>query len=465
MKAFTYIFSILLISLIYSCKDSPSVPEETVEVDLTESEFDISDWTESTHGKSADPDFSTVFPDNKVNRFDIVISENNWDAMLTDMEQNYGSFGSSGGRPVMGASSSGPVYVPSSVFFNGKEWYKVGVRFKGNSSLQSSWGQGIWKLPLRINFDKFEDEYPQIDNQRFYGFKELSLSSNYDDKSLIRERVVPAVFRDFGVPAAHTAFYRIYIDFGNGPVYFGLYTAVEVVDDTVLEEQFDSDEGNCYKPEGASASFASNTFSSADFEKKTNEDSDWSDIQQLFSVLNSSDRTSSPSQWRNSLEDIFDTDIFLRWLAVNITVQNWDTYGRMTHNYYLYNNPENNKLTWIPWDNNEALQYGKQGGALSVSCSEVGSSWPLIRYILDDEIYKAKYDTYLNQVINGPFEPTKMIEKYQQYHDLISEYVIGADGEQVGHTFLTSDGDFESALSQLISHVNSRYSMVQNYLD
>lgn len=58
-------------------------------------------------------------------------------------------------------------------------------------------------------------------------------------------------------------------------------------------------------------------------------------------------------------------------------MQNWDTYGRMTHNYYLYNNPESGKLEWIPWDNNEALQDGKMGGALSLSLSEVGVNWPL----------------------------------------------------------------------------------------
>ena len=39
--------------------------------------------------------------------------------------------------------------------------------------------------------------------------------------------------------------------------------------------------------------------------------------------------------WRANLETVFDTDVFLKYLAVNTVVQNWDTYGRMTHNYYL----------------------------------------------------------------------------------------------------------------------------------
>jgi len=34
------------------------------------------------------------------------------------------------------------------------------------------------KYPFRLNFDKFEDDYPEIDNQRFYGFDELIFNNN-----------------------------------------------------------------------------------------------------------------------------------------------------------------------------------------------------------------------------------------------------------------------------------------------
>ena len=34
-----------------------------------------------------------------------------------------------------------------------------------------------------------------------------------------------------------------------------------------------------------------------------------------------------------------DVDLFLRWLAVNSTIGNWDAYGAMAHNYYLYGDP------------------------------------------------------------------------------------------------------------------------------
>ena len=45
----------------------------------------------------------------------------------------------------------------------------------------------------------------------------------------------------------------------------------------------------------------------------------------------------------------------------------------MTHNYFLYNDPDTGKLNWIPWDNNEALLNGKQGGASSLDFANLAS--------------------------------------------------------------------------------------------
>ena len=45
----------------------------------------------------------------------------------------------------------------------------------------------------------------------------------------------------------------------------------------------------------------------------------------------------------------------LTHLALNQAMVNWDTYGRMTHNYYLYSDPSDDRFTWIPWDLNEAI--------------------------------------------------------------------------------------------------------------
>ncbi|WP_159023291.1 CotH kinase family protein [Formosa sp. L2A11] len=463
-------FIALQLAFMYSCSsdssssdDSETLEDDSVEIVFDDTDFETTDWTEETHSKSADPDFDEVFEDEAVKRIDLVITEDRWNSMLEDMTSLYGTFGSRSNSS-LNDSDEDPIFVPGEVFYNGIEWYRVGIRFKGNSSLQSSWSAGILKLSFKLDFDEFEDDYPQIDNQRFYGFKKLSLKNNYEDNSMLREKVAADVFRDAGLAMSHTAFYTVYVDHGDGPEYFGVYTLVEEVDDTVIDTQFSDNDGNLYKPDGDGASFAEGSYSEDDLVKKTNEDdADFTDVEELYAALNADNRTTDPEAWRAELESILDTDTFLKYLAVNTVIQNWDTYGRMTHNYYLYNNPDTERLSWIPWDNNEALQDGNGQGAVSIDFSDVSSSsWPLIGYLYADETYKAQYDEYVQETIDDYFSVSKMQSKYATYSSLIEPY---ATTEMDGYTFLSSSSDFQTAVSQLNSHVSERASIASSYLN
>lgn len=460
LKIITYI--LLILSLI-SCRsedilssddgDNDGEEYDSTLVDITNFE----DWSTLTHSNAADPDFSTVFPQTEVLRFDITIPSSYWSAMWSDLGANISSRG--GGAADIDFT---PIWVPCTFSFDDTDWYQVGIRFKGNSSLQSAYQSGNKKLSLKLDFDEFEDDYPALKNQRFYGFKQLNLNNNFDDASLMREKVGADLFREFGLASANTNFCTVYIDYGSGPQYFGVYTLVEEVDNTVITTQFTDGSGNLYKPDGDAASFASGSYDEGEFEIKTNEDScDYSDVRALYDALHSSTRTSDVEAWKTELESVLDVDGYLKWLAANIVIQNWDTYGRMTHNYFLYNNPENSLLTWIPWDNNEAFQYGKQSGALGISLSSVSSSWPLISYLDDIDEYKEIYKAYLQQFIDEVFIPSDMISTYTSYYNLLKEY---AYAEKSGYTYIYSDSYFDSAVSTLKTHVQTRNDVVDNYL-
>jgi len=309
-----------------------------------------------------------------------------------------------------------------------------------------------------LDFDEFEDVYEEIEDQRFYGFKQLSFSSNFKDDSYLHEKVAADIFREAGVPAAQTAFYEVYVDYGDGPIYFGLYTMVEVIDDTVIETQFEDDSGNVYKPSGKGATFSIGSFSEESFDKETNqEEADYSDILALYAALHDETRFSDPQAWRSGLEEIFDMSGFLNYLAVNSVIQNWDTYGVMSHNYYLYHDPATDLLTWIPWDNNEAMQSGNRRGDMSIDLDEVSEQWPLIRFLLNDPIYHTQYVDNVENVINGAFFPQTIITRFQELHDLIQPYVIGSQGESNAYSNISSESAFENSLQTLIQHVNGRY--------
>lgn len=463
-----WIIRILCLSaLVYSCRDI-DVEEEIEElIEAGSDSIDTSlysDWTEATHGADASLDYDEVFNQTKVLRFDITIDEDDWADMYSDLAANIGSSNTRPGARAVSTLTSDydPIWVPCDIEYEGRQWYQVGIRFKGNSSLQTAYQSGNGKLSLKLDFDEFEDDNPGLSNQRFYGFRQLNLNNNYNDASLMREKMGADLFRAFGLPAAQTAFCVVYVDFGNGPQYFGVYTIVEEVDDTVLETQFADGTGNLYKPDGDAASFANGTYDITEMYLKTNEDSaTYSDVEALYEAINSSLRTSDVDAWKAQLESVLDVDHFLKWLAANIVIQNWDTYGIMTHNYYLYNSSESNLMTWIPWDNNEAFQTGKQGGALSFALSEVSSSWPLISYITADSDYKAIYESYLQKFVDEVYIYDELSAKYDEYYALLKDY---AYAEESGYTYISRDSYFDSAVETLKSHITSRNSAVSSYL-
>lgn len=428
------------------------------------------DWSTESHSNDADPNYTVVFPQDKVNTLEISMTKETWQEIRTDMISVKGSdFGvggtqqggggimpGGGGVPGGVNSTTEPKYVSVTLKFNGKTWNNVGFRLKGNSSLTSIWRGGIYKLPFRMQFDEFEDKYPEIKNQRLYGFKEVSMSPAFKDNSLIREKVAADIFRMAGIPAAQTAFYKVYINFGDGLKYCGVYTMIEAIEDTMLKSQFGEEKGNLYKPESTFQNF-----SQAQFEKKNNEETpDWSDVQATITALNASTRTSNPTLWRENLEKVLNVDHFVKWLAVNTTLVSWDTYGAMAHNHYLYNH-SSKKLLWIPWDNNEALT---SQARVQLSLAGVATNWPLINYIANDPVYYAKYKAYVKDFNDNVFTTSKMNEIFDKATTLITPYVNGTEKEVAPYSNLTNASSFTAALPVLKQHVVSRNQAVTTFL-
>mgnify|MGYP001163335976 CR=1 FL=1 len=232
-----YFGIVLLIIIGFGCQKQNT---DEVSTDATAAN---PDWTETSHSNDAEPDYAIVFPQEKVNTIEITLGKAIWEKIKTDMvAKGKGTFGDGGnagggGNPAggpggnpggggPGGNAGGvpdfgdePEYFESTIKFNGKTWNNVGFRLKGNSTLSSTWKSGVYKLPFRLKFDEFEDQYPEIKNQRLYGFKDLSFSAAVKDNSLIREKVTADIFRMAGIPAAQTAFYKIYIYFTHQKVF------------------------------------------------------------------------------------------------------------------------------------------------------------------------------------------------------------------------------------------------------
>jgi spore coat protein H len=484
------LLSLLLVTILLGTLGAGCAPAQSAQSAATSAPRGSTN-SAGSHGKTSDPNYEVVFPQESVNRMEITLTRQAWSALQEEMSKQFGQQGSqsSQGRGNRGGNNPGRApggngqgpggggglnfgdtsYVSSTIQFNGETWNSVGFRYSGNSTLANSWRSGTQKISFRLDFDQFADTDKATKNQRFYGFKQMAFKSGAMDGSYLREKLTADIFRAAGVAASKTAFYEVYVDYGEGQKYFGLYTAVEVVDDTLIKTQFSDGSGNVYKPEGSGAAFVQGSFSEGSFEKQTNQKAaDWSDIQAVFAALHSDLRTTDPAAWRAGLEKVFDVDAFLRWLAADTIIQNWDTYGTMAHNYYLYTNPGTGKVTWIPWDNNEALNAkrgggpgGQGGGVRALDLSTVSERWPLIRYLADDPVYLAKYKQNLKEIIQTAFQPDALAATYQKYHDLIAPSV---QKETSGYTQLKSLDGFNSSVAGLVQQAKERSAAVMEYL-
>jgi spore coat protein H len=447
-------------------------------------------WTYDSHCPKITPNYDEVFDASKVRRFDFKIDPTVFAAAQADLD----AIVANAGTDDLDAIAK-PMWMAATLTYNSKKWTQVGVRWKGHASLVGAWNNHIGKLSMNLSFDEFEDANPTLVNQRFFGFKKFALANGYKDDSLIRDKTAGDIFRAAGVPAARGSFVQVYIDIGNGPFYMGMYTLIERPEDHMLDSQLVDDSGNLYKPWGDVArwpTMASTTEEQikAHFEKSNNKDTDWSDVIAAINALHA-DRTNAAT-WRTQFEAKFNVQSFLKWLATNQTMMNWDAYGCMTHNYLIYANPaDGGRFFWLPWDLNEALVDRKHDGCVpsSVMMDEIVSGstsvtrdWPLIKYILGDATYRETYKGYVRAVLDGAFAAATVKAQMQASHDLIAPYVDGTIAKENGavkdglftgwytyqntipadfSTSLTRTGNGGSIADGLQVHVDKRRTVVE----
>ncbi len=372
-----------------------------------------------------------------------------------------GNLGLAGGMLIDETADADLTYVPCTVSFNGSTWEHVGIRFKGNSTLRTTVSSGSWKYPLHLDFDEFEETYPNTEDQRFYGFDDLSLSNGATDDSLLRDYIPAQLFAAFGIPTPRAAFYQVTLDLGEGPTLLGLYTVIETPDDPFLQVAFGDVDGNLYKPQGSGATWVS--FVAESFEKKSNaSEADWSDIETAIDALHTP--RDDAVAWRAAFEEVFDVDGFLRWLAVNRLLGNWDAYGQMAQNYYLYHSLSDDLIHWIPWDNNMSLNARMQRGAIDIDPRTVGEQWPLISTLMEDPVYLHAYTTYVAEALASVFDADALQTMIHEAATLIAPFVVDENGPLSEHSFVDSPEDLATATEQLLTAVRQNIAQAEAFL-
>ncbi len=241
------------------------------------------------------------------------------------------------GTPPRALTRSGALncnsYRTASFAFRGDLWFNVGLRRRGQSVCSAQ------KPFMKLRFQRGRD---------FEGQHKINLQSLWTDKSLIRERLAWDVFHDVGSPYCRDHFIRLHI---NGE-YFGLYADLEHPDSRFLDRNRLNGNGNLYKAVASREERTGSTGSiTSSYEKKTNENGDFSDLAEFLDTLHSTPR--------NRLVEFFaervDEDRMIDYQLAQILTNNRDYPHK---NHYLYHDLETGKWMPITWDMD--LTFGKR---------------------------------------------------------------------------------------------------------
>lgn len=344
-----------------------------------------------------------LFDNTRVHTIDIVM--NDWDEFI--------------------AGVTSEEYYTATLVVDGEAYKNVGIRGKGNTSLSSVSSMDSDRYSFKVEFDHYDSSIA------YHGLDKLNLNNLIQDSTMMKDYLTYTMMKEFGAAAPLCSYVYITVNGAD----WGLYLAIEGVEDSFLERNYGSNYGELYKPD--SMSFGGGRGNGKDFNmddfmnrNNTDENADKSaqeitmpqmpDMENFdpskapggfggprdgFGGMGASDvklkytddnASSYSNIWNSAKTDITAADQtrlieslknlsngeqiestvnieqVIRYFVVHNYVCNGDSYtGAMIHNYYLYE--ENGQMAMIPWDYNLAFGTFQGGNAQSTINTPIDS--------------------------------------------------------------------------------------------
>ena len=396
------------------------------------------------HPASSSVDYWSVFDDRRIRKIEIRISQAAWNKMMANpMEKRV---------------------VPADVNIFGEVVEDVGISPKGNSTIGFT-----AKPPLKVDFNAYHPE------QEYRNLKMLLLHNNFGDPSLLREKMAYDMMRFAGVYAGFTAFVEVWVDIiddDNPADFLGVYTLVERPDTKYLANRFgpENNRGNLYKAdawfEEGAADLAYYGENIADYPHPRGElayalmfkdpaKADYGDIIELCYVIDGVEYD-FPADFAKALEEIFNVDTYLRYLAVIFLTLNFDQYPDTGNNYYLYHHPGTDQFEWIAWDMGNS--WGHFGGDFDHPI--FGTEYtlgplqyrPLFTKVFEVEQYRQDYQAYLDLLVRYYFNQPGVGRLARHWAQTLRPHLLSGEGDHMyfGSEAQSSLEEFNHSVQELI---------------
>ena len=131
-------------------------------------------------------------------------------------------------------------YYQCDVEIGGTTFYRVAIRPKGNTSLTSIASDPTTdRYSFKLEFDHY------VDGQTCFGLDKLILNNNYADATNMKEALIYDMYQYLGADASLYNYAKISV---NGE-YWGVYLALEAVEDSFMLRNYGAQSGELYKPD------------------------------------------------------------------------------------------------------------------------------------------------------------------------------------------------------------------------
>ena len=161
-----------------------------------------------------------LFDQSRVHTIDIVMDD--WEAFLD--------------------TATSEEYAACHLVIDGESFKNVAIRGKGNTSLSSVQAFGNDRYSFKVEFDHYQS------GATYHGLDKLSLNNLIQDNTYMKDYFAYTLMNRMGVAAPLCSFVQINV---NGEPW-GLYLAVEGVEDAFLQRNYGKDHGELYKPDSMS---------------------------------------------------------------------------------------------------------------------------------------------------------------------------------------------------------------------
>ena len=380
-----------------------------------------------------------LFDTSKVHTINIVIDD--WDSFLE--------------------TCTNEEYTSCAVVIDNEAYKNVAIRAKGNTSLTQVKSYGNNRYSFKIEFDHYDS------TKSYHGLDKLCLNNIIQDNTYMKDYLCYRMMSEFGVDSPLCSYVYITV---NGEDW-GLYLAVEGIEDSFLQRNYGNDVGELYKPDsqsmgggrGNGGSFKmsefnagqdSQTDSADDSTQSTTSgqtqqgnppskpngepggndggmgggmngsddvsliysDDEYSSYQNIFDNAKTDitdsdkDRLIASLKKLNNNEDIssvVDVEEVIRYFVVHNFVCNFDSYTGSMIHNY-YLYEKDGQMSMIPWDYN--LAFGGFMGAQNAS--------GLVNYPIDTPVSGGTVDS--RPMLAWIFASDEYTE---EYHELFSEFI------------------------------------------